>query len=54
MRTQRQTGSIERILGLSIRRHHPPVGLGAEAAEVVKRRLPPCALAAGECPPLRD
>jgi hypothetical protein len=52
--TQRQTGSVERILGRSIRRHLHLVGPGAEAAGVVELRFTPFALAAGECPPLRD
>jgi len=50
MVTQTQSGSIERILGRSIRRHHHLVGPGAEAAGVVEFRVAPFALAAGERP----
>jgi hypothetical protein len=54
MVTQRPSGSVESILGRSIRRYHPALGPGAEAAGLVELRFAPFALAAGEYPPLRD
>jgi hypothetical protein len=54
MVTQRQPGSDERILGRSIRRNPHLVGPRAEAAGIVDLRFALFALAAGECPSLRD